>query len=440
MHVSGLDIARRALLLALAASLAASSATGQESILALEFSFSNPGARSLGFGGAFVAIADDATAAFANPAGLIQLIRPEASIEGRGWSYSTPYTQGGRAEGEPTGIGIDDVAGLRMAESSAEIAELSFLSVVYPRKRWAVAFYRHQLASFEFSGATQGLFGGGELSRRADDQRDVFDFEVLGYAVSGAYRLSDAFSLGLSLVYFDGSMTSVSAAYLPDAPTFEAFFSESSYLPSRLIVTEHFTIDDSGWGASAGVLWSLSERWKLGAFRRLGTELAMEATVVAGPVLEPRTPAGTVLGGAALPMTLPDVWGLGIAYRSAGGRFTLGLEWDRVEYSDLLEAADPELVPELRIDDGDELHAGAELVILRSTPILALRLGAWLEPDHRIRHTGDDVFARALRRPGDDELHFAAGVGLAFTRFQLDLGIDLADRVDTLSLSTVYRW
>lgn len=36
-----------------------------------QFSFSNPGARSLGFGGAFVALADDATASFANPAGLV---------------------------------------------------------------------------------------------------------------------------------------------------------------------------------------------------------------------------------------------------------------------------------------------------------------------------------------------------------------------------------
>ena len=42
-----------------------------------QLSLSNPGARSLGFGGAFVAIADDATAAWANPAGLVQLARPE---------------------------------------------------------------------------------------------------------------------------------------------------------------------------------------------------------------------------------------------------------------------------------------------------------------------------------------------------------------------------
>ena len=66
--------------------LLATSAGAQTGPLTFEFSFSNPGARSLGLGGAFAALADDATAAFANPAGLVQLVRPEVSIEGRSWS------------------------------------------------------------------------------------------------------------------------------------------------------------------------------------------------------------------------------------------------------------------------------------------------------------------------------------------------------------------
>ncbi|MEI6787344.1 MAG: hypothetical protein WCL49_02580 [bacterium] len=47
---------------------------------------SGSGARALGFSGAFTALADDATAASWNPAGLIQLERPEASVVFRaGW-------------------------------------------------------------------------------------------------------------------------------------------------------------------------------------------------------------------------------------------------------------------------------------------------------------------------------------------------------------------
>ena len=438
MHGPGFDIARRALRLAIAGLLAAGAATGQESVLALEFSFSNPGARSLGLGGAFVALADDATAAFANPAGLIQLTWPEVSIEGRGWRYSTPYTRGGRVEGEPSGFGIDDVAGLHFAESTEELADLSFLSVVYPKKRWAVAFYRHQLASFEFSGGTQGLFAGvDDCCRRFEDQRDVFALDFVSHAVSGAYRLHEALSVGLSLVSFDGSMASVSEAFLHDAPTLEAFFNGNSYLPERLLLTERFTVDDDAWGGSAGILWSLSERFKLGAFLRRGAEFDMRASVVTGPALAPFYAVGTLLEEVITSMVLPDVWGLGLAYRSAGGRFTLGLEWDRVEYSDLLDRVPADF--ERHLEDGDELRAGAELVILRSTPVLAARVGVWLDPDHRIRYTGDDPRIHALRQPGDDELHVTAGLGLVFARFQLDLGVDFSERVDTVSLSSVYR-
>ena len=81
--------------------LAPAGVSAQQPIIPLQLSFSDPGARSMGFGGAFVALADDATAAFANPAGLVQLLKPEVSIEGRHWSYSTPYTVGRQGRRPP---------------------------------------------------------------------------------------------------------------------------------------------------------------------------------------------------------------------------------------------------------------------------------------------------------------------------------------------------
>ena len=43
------------------------------------------GARALGMGGAFIAVADDATAASWNPGALMQLDKPEVSIVGAGF-------------------------------------------------------------------------------------------------------------------------------------------------------------------------------------------------------------------------------------------------------------------------------------------------------------------------------------------------------------------
>src|SRR6188474_3630014 len=55
--------------------------TNSETFSGFQFNFNNPGARALGMGGAFVGVADDATAVVANPAGLVILQRPELSAE-----------------------------------------------------------------------------------------------------------------------------------------------------------------------------------------------------------------------------------------------------------------------------------------------------------------------------------------------------------------------
>jgi hypothetical protein len=92
------------------------------------------------------------------------------------------------------------------------------------------------------------------------------------------------------------------------------------------------------------------------------------------------------------------------------------------------------------IDDADELHLGAEYAFLDSTPIVALRLGAWYEPDHQMRPIIDDPWLEAMTVNGDDELHFAAGLGLAMERYQFDLAVDFSDRLDTVSLSAIFNF
>lgn len=66
--------------------LFASAVWGADPLMRMEIPSSpNPvgsGARALGMGGAFIAIADDATAASWNPGGLIQLETPEVSAGG----------------------------------------------------------------------------------------------------------------------------------------------------------------------------------------------------------------------------------------------------------------------------------------------------------------------------------------------------------------------
>ena len=134
---------------------------------------------------------------------------------------------------------------------------------------------------------------------------------------------------------------------------------------------------------------------------------------------------------------LPDTFGAGLSYRAPDGRLTLSFEWDRVEYSDIVGGPQDD---GFLLDDGDELHVGAEYVFRRAPTVLAGRLGAWLDPDHRVGYRGGDYVATALYLPGEDEVHLAAGLGAVFRRLQIDLGIDVSDPVSTVSLSTIYSF
>lgn len=178
--------------------------------------FTNPGARSIGLGGAFVAIADDATAAFANPAGLVQILRPEISVELRGtasrFDREIPY----------------DLAN--------GVSGLGFFSFVYPSRSWALALYSHQLASVGFTFTYPDTL--------------TQEFTVRSYAAAAAFEITEHLSLGAGLSYFDGDRSPVAGLT---------------------------GFSDADWGLSAGVLWNVSRAWNLAGFYRQGPEFESRA-------------------------------------------------------------------------------------------------------------------------------------------------------------------
>lgn len=355
--------------------------SAEEPSQSFQFTFSSPGARSMGFAGAFVPLADDATAAFANPAGLVQLVRPELSLELRLRGALENDEEGNSTLGAVSGV--------------------SFFSGVVPLGRLSFALYGHQLASLDFKSNDGATSGGARLLASSADRLKGLSVARLGLAA--AFRVRDNLTLGLGLSHFEGELE---------------LTTQSGTGGSR-----HARSTD--WGLNAGVLWNPSDRLKVGGFYR------------AGPSLESGVPS-TAPASVSRTLELPDSYGLGTAYRSRNGALTLAAEWDRVSYSSLRDglAAIVGGDDDLSIHDANELHLGAEYAFLKVNPVLAARGGLWLDPDHRACSStqGSPYVCDA---DSGDEVHVTAGFGVAFRRFQLDIGIDQSRSLVAFSLSGI---
>jgi len=101
------------------------------------------GARALGMGGAFIAVADDATAASWNPGGLTQLERPEFSLVGSFLSTHQNFDP-------PDSVGLS--TGFSFDNEVVSRGDLNFANVAYPfkifGKNFVAALNYHQIYDF----------------------------------------------------------------------------------------------------------------------------------------------------------------------------------------------------------------------------------------------------------------------------------------------------
>src|SRR5262249_47427973 len=147
----------------------------------LEYSFAPPGARSLAMGASFLGLADDATAAASNPAGLTILTRPEVSAHFRYSSFDL--------EAPDTVLGIGSQVFTRQGGSPP------VLRLVYPWKAAAASVYYQRTSDFQshsfFEGTSLTTAGG---LQRYDQVETKFAVEIFGAAA--AFKLGSKLSIG----------------------------------------------------------------------------------------------------------------------------------------------------------------------------------------------------------------------------------------------------
>ena len=91
------------------------------------------------------------------------------------------------------------------------------------------------------------------------------------------------------------------------------------------------------------------------------------------------------------------------------------------------------------VDDGTEYHVGVERIFLAGTTPVAARIGAWSDPDHRIRAAGDDVGLRMVFPEGERVTHYTAGFGVNLNQtIQLDFAADYSEVSTNAVFSFIY--
>ncbi len=429
----------------------ASAITTEESNATIRFNLSNPGARSLALGGAFIGLADDATASFTNPAGLVNLYDPEISIEYRHVEYSSLYTDRGRLFGTPSGNGIDLYDEIIYGDADSSVDSLSFISFVDRIGEFSYGIYRHQVANYETRYQSQGPILqdlGMDILRRLPNENSV-DLDIASYALAGSYRVAENFSIGLTITYYDFSFATTNDRYLvPDGQeTAEQDFSGTA----RFIGTQ--TGDDDSFGFNAGILWNISPQWNLGVAYRSGAEFDYSYQVAVNDNLANPFITGTT------DFTLPDTLGFGLSWGPTDS-IRINFDYNRVFYSDLADGlvvrGTGEPTDQLTLDDGNEYRLGAEYLFLVKEKPIALRAGVWRAPNTAFQYNGplepatlddtpEEILEKtgrntnaAFARPENDETHFSVGGGMVFNNFQLDFAFDFSDSEDTFSLSSVF--
>ncbi len=379
----------------------------------LQFNFSNPGARSLGMGGAYLGFSDDATAAYTNPAGLTVLTQPEVALEVRATYYSTPFVAGGSALNNS----------VFQSETKSNTVNPSYFAYVLPGDGWALALYRNVELDFQnefVKGAIPFQFPGGRPGRFLRPSAATIDAESVNYGLSGAYEVNDQFSVGLSAVYTSFDLTAGSARGEDGLPVF---------LQSE-------TADLGSMTYNLGVFYKFDDKLSIGAAYRRGAEFDTDITAIddADRIFRQK--------GA---FNIPHQFGIGVAYR-ATDNFALGFDAHYVDYNTLSE--DPireETDSKVRFDSVVELRLGAEYVFSDFNTPFTVRAGVWRDPDHQFAFEGTPTtevqFADAILFPkGESEMHYSLGLGWAFERVQIDAGADFSNPIKTYSVSGVVRF
>lgn len=364
------------------------------------------GARALGMGGAFIAVADDATAASWNPGGLIQLEAPEVSIVGAYFNRIEDNDFGTH----PDASGDQDVAG----------GKINYLSAAYPfswLNRNMIVSINYQYL-FDFSRQWSFPLPLSEPDLVVDQKVDIDqDGSLAAIGIAYAVQVTPTLSCGLTLNFWeDGLYRNEWEMKTRQAGTGTyvgtPFLFESEY-------NDRYTFQ--GFNVNLGILWHFTPRLTIGAVVKtpFTADLSHKYTVeseISFPDFPASDSSGSDRGREDQELDLPMSYGIGIAFRVSDA-LTASMDVYRTEWDDYvltrkngdkISPINGEPAGKTHIDPTHQVRLGAEILHITNTYVIPIRGGLFYDP------------APADGRP-DRFYGFSLGSGIAKGRAVFDM-------------------
>ncbi|MFC1505087.1 OmpP1/FadL family transporter [Thermodesulfobacteriota bacterium] len=343
------------------------------------------GARALGMGGAFIAVADDATAASWNPAGLIQLENPETSIVGAYDSRSEEISSATNPESN--------------TNSNIEEFNLNYFSASIPfnlfNKNMVASLNYQHLYSFKrqfnyrLRISEPPPIDIENVQDRTYDQDGSLSALGLAYAI----EMTPHISLGLTLNIWTSQLcwdNGWDAKYTNQSMT----TSGATVFSQDTRINEEYS-NLEGLNLNLGFLWNVNRSMTIGAV--LKTPFSAKFDHQYNYEWVRRDGGGNITGSGNLSVSdeielwMPMSYGLGFAWRYSD-HFTMDLDVYRTHWSDyiLTDGEGNQMSPinalpkdQSDIQDTTQVRLGAEYLFYKpeSKWIIPLRGGLFYDPE-----------------------------------------------------------
>ena len=366
------------------------------------------GARATGMGGAFIGVADDATAASWNPAGLIQLEKPEFSLVYAYQNNSQKYNS--RLHPELAGT-----------ENDWDIHSINYASVAYPFK----AFGRNMIVSLNY----QRLY---ELDKKlgfsyawplgaTDNLNDRVAYRQSGFLAA----LSPAFAIQITPELSFGTTINIWDDFHGGSSWSSSYNSQGTgnlggiSFKETIAAAHRYTF--SGLNANVGLMYSPISKVTIGAVYKFAFDadlkregsFTQELTFPESPALNRTTTDST---NDTMKMKMPASFGLGVSYKPTDNWVfaidTYYTEWSRFAIRD---SKGNEVNPiygtpisQGRLSDTVQVRAGGEYLFILDKHIIPIRAGVFYDPE-------------PSKSGMKDFFGFSLGSGFSTQRYSFDL-------------------